>query len=121
LATFVTGVGYVQTEIAEVNLTKANNTAASQFAPVISPNGLTLFFATTYHVASASLNDTDIWVATRASVTDKFSNPRAVANVNTAQDEEPSWITADGCRLYLQSTRSGGAGGQDLYMASRPK
>lgn len=121
LATFAAGVGYVQTEVSEVNLTKANNTPASQFAPVISPNGLTLFFATTYHVASASLNDTDIWVATRANVADKFSNPRAVANVNTPQDEEPSWITADGCRLYLQSTRPGGAGAQDIYVATRPK
>lgn len=121
LATFVPGTGYVQTEISEVNLTKSNGTAAYQFAPVISPNGLTLFFATTNHVVSPTLNDTDIWVATRASVADKFSNPRAVANVNTPQDEEPSWITADGCRLYLQSTRPGGAGAQDIYVATRPK
>jgi len=121
VATFVAGTGYVQTEVSEVNLTKPGGAAAFQFAPVLTPDGLTIYFGTTNHLAVPARNDTDIWVASRLRVTDKFSAPREVANVNTLQSEEPSWISADGCRLYLQSTRSGGVGGQDLYVASRKK
>ena len=121
VATLVAGTGYVQTEVSEVNLVKPGGDPAFQFAPVLTPNSLTIYFATTNHLAVPARRDTDIWVATRARTTDKFSAPREVANVNTLQDEEPSWITADGCRLYLQSTRPGGPGGQDLYVASRKK
>ena len=41
--------------------------------------------------------------------------------VNSAQGDEPGWISADGCRLYLYSNRPGGMGMQDIYVAKRPK
>jgi hypothetical protein len=34
-------------------------------------------------------------------------------------NEAPTWISPDGCHLYMQSDASGGMGGVDLYMASR--
>lgn len=121
VAKLVPGSGYVQTEVTEVNLVAEGGGAPpKQFAPVVSHNGLTIYFATTKHLLVPSRTDTDIWIATRASTADKFSLPREVPNVNGSQDEEPTWISKDGCRLYLHSNRPG-VGQQDLYMATRKK
>jgi hypothetical protein len=32
-------------------------------------------------------------------------------------DEGPSWISPDGCRMYISSNR---AGNNDIYVAARP-
>ena len=40
-------------------------------------------------------------------------------NVNTSSDEGGSSISADGLSLYFHSTRPGGYGGYDLYVATR--
>ena len=114
---FQAGTGYVVEEVSGLN----QGLTTSQFAPVISSDGLALYFATTTHLANAARTDTDIWIATRGNTNADFSFAREVPNVNTLQGEAPSWITANGCRLYLHSSRLGGPGGQDLYVASRKK
>ena len=105
---------YVISRLANVN------SAADEYAPVISPNGLVLYFSSERPFA-AGRTDENIWVATRAKPTDDFGLPTQVLNVNSLQDDEPSWISSDGCRLYMISNRPGGAGGQDIYVATRPK
>jgi hypothetical protein len=45
-----------------------------------------------------------------------------VLNVNSPMNDEPSWVSNDGCRPYIQSSRTAGAVGmQDIYVATRPK
>lgn len=39
--------------------------------------------------------------------------------LNTADADQPTWVSPDGCRLYMWSNRPGGAGSADLYLASR--
>jgi len=34
-------------------------------------------------------------------------------------DEVPTWVSPDGCALYIHSDAAGGAGGIDLYVARR--
>jgi hypothetical protein len=114
---FQAGTGYVVEAVSGLN----QGATTSQFAPVVSADGLALYFGTTTHLANPGRRDTDIWVATRGNTSAPFSFAREVPNVNTAQGEEPSWITANGCRLYLHSSRPGGPGGQDLYVAARKK
>ena len=80
--------------------------------PVLSADGLTLYFASTRGVA-----DIDVLVATRPTTSSEFGAPRRLANVNTPNTDAPSWISVDQCRLYISSDR---AGTPDLYVATRP-
>ena len=113
LAKLVAG-NYVTTRLNVVNST------FDEYAPIISPNGLVLYFSSTRPFA-AGRTDENIWVATRAKTTDDFGVPTQVLNVNSPTADEPSWISNDGCRLYMISDRPGGPGGQDIYLATRPK
>jgi hypothetical protein len=38
---------------------------------------------------------------------------------NSAADDWPVFLTADGCLLYLASSRPGGLGGMDIWVAQR--
>ena len=116
LARLEPGVGYV---IEGPTGTLANvNSPTYDGSPVISKNGLALYFSSD---RPGSLAGTNIWVATRGSRGVAFNAPVIVANVSSAANEYPGFISGDGCRLYLVSTRAGGAGGQDIYVATRPR
>src|SRR5262249_52778656 len=64
----------------------------------------------------------DIWVATRASTADAWATPANLgAPINTpANDGAPS-LSFDGRTLYFDSTRAGGFGSRDLYVATRDR
>jgi hypothetical protein len=81
--------------------------------PVVSADGLTIYFRSNRPAAIAGFN---IHVATRASTADAFGTPVLVDNVNSAADDGPSWISLDGCRLYMASDI---AGSNDVYVATR--
>lgn len=62
----------------------------------------------------------DIWWATRASITDPWSSPiNPGGNVNSAAGESRASLSTDGERLTFGSTRPGGEGGSDIYVARR--
>ena len=70
-----------------------------QRAPVVTPDELTIYWTTT--VGSSG----DVFVATRQDTKSPFSGIHAVASVNTtARSEGPTFISADGCRLYYASS-----------------
>ena len=48
-----------------------------------------------------------------------FGTPIALTSLNTSADEEHADLTADERTIYFSSTRPGGAGGFDLYQATR--
>jgi hypothetical protein len=48
-----------------------------------------------------------------------FGTPKPVTELNSSRLEYPQWLSVDGCRLYLESDRPGGAGDLDVYVASR--
>lgn len=115
LATLVAG-GYA-IEPPAGQLVNVNSTSYDG-SPVISKDGLALYFSSS---RPAALGATNIWVATRVSRAVPFNKPVIVANVNSAAEEYPGFISGDGCRLYLSSKRAGGRGGQDLYVATKPR
>ena len=82
--------------------------------PVLSPDELTINFLST----RAPTPDGDIYVATRSSRTLPFANVQVLANVNSPALDAPSYISADGCTLYLGSLR--GTGKFDAFVARRP-
>lgn len=86
--------------------------------PVISGDQLTIFYEA--HKDDSSSND--VFTATRAKTSDPFSQHKVVTELSDPQAADgPGWLSPDGCRLYFSSTRTGGSGGRDLYLASRPK
>ena len=96
----------------------AVNSAADDASPVLSRDGLTLYFASKRADPAARGND-DIWIARRAAVGDPFGAPATVAELNSAAADGPRWLSPDGCTLYFTSDRNGGQGGYDLYSATR--
>jgi hypothetical protein len=62
---------------------------------------------------------TDILSATRGDTSGSFGTGVPVNNVNSAQTDFPVYITRDNCILYFASTRPGGLGGTDIWMATR--
>lgn len=82
-------------------------------APVVTPDELTIFFARTQGGA------VDIWTATRKATSDAFGAERRVAELSNGAYQAPSWVSPDGCRLYVFARRADGVGGDDIWVASR--
>lgn len=85
-------------------------------APVLTGDELTMYFAS--NRAGSKKGTQDVWVTTRSSITAKFGTPIALTDFNTDTDDYPTWVSADGCRIVIQSYVSGDS---DLYFAERPK
>jgi hypothetical protein len=87
------------------------NSAANEAAPAVTADERVVAFA----------RDGDVYLASRSSPSDGFGTAAAVAGLaEMGVNEAPTWISPDGCHLYVQSDAPGGMGGVDLYMASRP-
>lgn len=85
--------------------------------PVLSKDGLTIFFAST---RAGGKGQIDIWKGTRSSLGGTFGSFTNVAELNTSSDDIPGWVSNDGCRLYFHSDRPGTLGLTDMYVAERP-
>ena len=59
----------------------------------------------------------DIWLATRPTPSGAYTNMAAVAGINSNGNDQPSWVSPDGCRIYFFSDRDGA---YQLYSASKP-
>jgi Tol biopolymer transport system component len=92
--------------------------AIDPYGSTLSSDGLTLYFDNASVLGS---NDTvDIWRATRSS---RFGSFESIVNlgstVNSAAfDGRPS-ISFDGLSMFFSSTRAGGLGDRDIYIATR--
>jgi WD40-like Beta Propeller Repeat len=83
--------------------------------PVVTPDELTLFFASR-RSDDPNRTDTDIWMARRSSVADRFEKPTNLEKLNTENTDAPSWVSADGCVLYITS---GPDRAYSIYVATR--
>ncbi len=69
-----------------------------------------------------SINTFDLWVATRETVFDAWSEPINLGpTVNSGPLDVQPYISSDGETLFFASTRPGGFGLTDLYMSTRTK
>ena len=95
------------------------NTAVNERFPVISADGLTLYFASE---TERKLANYGIRMATRPSKTEGFGPSRVPAGLEPLQDFSrgfqamPAWISPDNCRLYVGTTINGQS---DIYIARR--
>jgi hypothetical protein len=97
----------------------ALNTQSVDGHPVVSHDGLTIYWSSTRTDGGAQ-GGTDIWRATRTSTAGAFASPVRVAELSSTANESPSWISPDNCMVLLQSDRANGVGLQDIYQAVRP-
>jgi hypothetical protein len=74
------------------------NTDALEYAPSISTNGLELYFTRATGSIDTGL-DFGIYVATRSSITEAWSNVKRLASITGNITEAPS-ISFDGMLLY---------------------
>ncbi len=87
--------------------------------PIISTDGLSLYFTSLNR--AGGYGSLDIWVATRATVSDPWGEPTNLGpKVNGPQDDCVTSISCDGLVLYFYSrNRPGGYGGYDIWVSTR--
>jgi Tol biopolymer transport system component len=100
-----------------VNLGPVVNGSSYDRGPCISAEGLELYFDSR---RSGGCGLDDIWVATRKTISDPWEAPVNLGPaVNSPQlDSQPS-LSADGLSLYFRSSRKGGYGSTDIWVARR--
>jgi len=84
---------------------------ATEWTPEISPDGLTLTFASTLTGLG------DIYVATRPNRSSAWSSPQLVSALSSAEQDEGAVPTTDMRSVVLASSRPGGMGALDLLVA----
>ncbi len=98
------------------------NTAAREGCQVLSPDGLSLIFASDRPNPGrdATRTDLDLWVAERKDKNSAFSLPYSLgAVINSIGDEVCPTVSTNGRYLYFASNREGGCGDRDLYLSVR--
>lgn len=99
------------------NLGAALNTASDETGPIISPNGLSLYFTSN---RTGGLGGTDIYVSHRAALGSAWGAPQNLgAPVNSSANDNVTGISLDGRSMLLNSARAGGSGGADLWITMR--
>ncbi len=82
---------------------------------VISSDGLWAYVSSR-RTDLASAGKADIFLAHRDSTAEAFGPLSNAMELNSASDERANWLSADGCRLYMESNRNGQL---DLFVAEK--
>ena len=100
------------------NLGPQVNSTYSDYVGFVSQDGLELYFGSGRPPGSEYPDD--MWVTKRPTREDDWGMPINLGPpLNSSHHEEPQCISADGLELYIDSTRPGGSGGEDLWVAKR--
>lgn len=96
------------TELSELN------TESQQGRPFVSADGHSLYF---FRVNRDSRN---LWVATRDQEDEPWGNLLELQGVNSDDNDYLPWLSPDELTMYFTSSRSGGSGDTDVWVARRP-
>lgn len=100
------------------NLGAPVNTTLAEIGAYVSRDGLSLYFARIAH--PDDFGGTDLVVSRRADTRDSWGPPVNLGPaVNTGFNETAPSLSLDGHRLFFNSNRPGGFGGNDLYVSTR--
>lgn len=99
------------------NLGATVNWEGTDNAPFVAPNGLSLYMSGN---RAGGPGGGDIWVSQRPTLTSAWGAPQNLGSVvNTESLENAPTLSSDGKALFFHSTRPGGTGGRDIYLATR--
>ncbi len=87
------------------------------YSPTLSQDGLTMYISRYQGL------DAEIWVAVRESRESLHFSATPVTEIFAGEDRDSDgtpFLSADERSLYFQSARSGGMGGRDIMVATRP-
>ena len=101
-----------------VNLGPNVNSPLSEWAPRLSSDGLSFFFAST---RPGGYGSWDAWVVTRNTIDDDWGEPVNLGpNINSSGKEGPGIISPDGLSLFIMPwDRPGGYGAFDAWITTR--
>ena len=95
------------------------NAAAKDRAPVLTPDELRIFYATNAAPDGGVVAGGNIWTASRPDRAVGWGTPSIVTELaGFGTYPRPGWVSANGCRLYLTSNKSGR---NLIYLAQRGK
>jgi serine/threonine protein kinase/Tol biopolymer transport system component/tetratricopeptide (TPR) repeat protein len=101
-----------------INLGPVVNSSAGEEVPVVSADGLELFFDSGR--GGGVFGGQDLWVSTRASVSDPWGPPVNLGpTINSIVHEVMGCLSPDGLALFFNSLRPR-AGDYDTWMTTRP-
>ncbi len=94
------------------------NSSGLDAGAIISTDGLSLYFTSLNR--AGGYGSLDVWVATRATVSDPWCEPSNLGpTINTSQDDIATSISCDGLVLYFYR-KPPPKGPGDIYMSTRP-
>jgi len=101
-----------------VNLGPPVNSSAEDHCPIISNDGLTLYFSS---LRAGGYGCLDIWVTTRETIGDNWSETSNLGStVNSPENDFTMSMPFDGLALYFYSmNRPGGYGSTDIWLSRR--
>jgi Tol biopolymer transport system component len=98
--------------VSELNVVTANDQHVT-----IRKDARELFFSSN---RAGGLGSFDIWTSTRSNPNEAWSAPSPLGSPpNTAANDQQPTLSDDGRTMVFTSNRTGGAGGNDLWMATR--
>jgi len=107
-----------------VNLGPAVNSPHGEYDPIISGDGLTLYFSDglwdVQRPRPGGFGGGDIWATRRETLSDPWGVPENLGEgVNSSATEGGPSISSDGLSLFFECGRPGGSGSYDIWMTSR--
>ncbi len=85
-------------------------------APWVAADGLEIIYGSS---RPGGMGGVDLWRATRASIGAAFEAPTPLAELNSGNDDDNPWLTADGLRIYFSVYDAAGGEVQTATRSSR--
>jgi Tol biopolymer transport system component len=112
-ATDIYRAAWSGSSFANVAAITALSSNADDFLPTLSRDKLTIYISSSRQGGQGGL---DIWTAHRSTISDGFSIPKLVPELNSGAADLVGWLSPDSCRLYFSSDVSGTF---RIYIATR--
>ena len=106
------------TNVAELNMPVGSPPYLDGY-PAVTADESTVYFTSYRPTADAGATGFNVFMAKRPSTAAGFAAPVEITELNTAAEEWPTWISADGCRILFISNRPGSMASRDIWQAHR--
>jgi len=114
---FATRVGS-SAQFSQLTLLANVDSGSGDGTPLLSADGRTLYF---YSRRPGGSGDRDLWFARRPDAAADFGAASPLGAINSGALDHLPWVSADELKLLYVSTRAGGLGQSDIWLATRDR